>query len=152
MSSKEFKEFWISNDDCGMEIYTTKQSFKQIHVIEYAAVESLRAKLASLEAKLADKCDDIERWADSKWEDIYIKKFDKRIENRDKLIDELRNQNQKLKAALEKYADMDNWSESGAQVCPSILIGEDIEARTMERDSKFTGGRLARQVLAEVEK
>lgn len=52
-----------------------------------------------------------------------------------------------LVEALEFYGDEDNWSESGTQVCPAMIVGEDIENRKSNQN-KFTGGKVARAALA----
>lgn len=62
---------------------------------------------------------------------------------------------EKLKKALEFYADIDNWTmhledtENSEAECNSFINLVDLELFNQGYDSEFLGGRLAREVLSD---
>ena len=98
----------------------------------------------TIEATIYDYIEVNGRISKKLFEKVVMPKLD-RIEN-------LESQNKKLIEALRFYADLDNWEQPIIRGCRA-LRAEKILDRDCDKteDGIFTGGKLARTVLKEVE-
>ena len=80
-------------------------------------------------------------------------------EDKNREIEKLKQENEKLRECVEFYANKDNWSDNDLFGCPSSIIGDsEYGKETYEYKHKYQfskhltlGGKKARQTLKDLE-
>jgi hypothetical protein len=100
----KFKEFWITPSMDAFEFERKYFSDEDVHVVEYAALESANAEIERMRNELRDKL--VGNFFQSE-----NKKLTDAVSEINTALLDCHNENAKLRAALEFYSKDINWTE-----------------------------------------
>lgn len=102
LDERRYREFWVDQSgNSFVELNAALDTGLYVsdldHFIEYSAVKEMQEEIDQLKELLYNKNHTLEIAADQKWEEYYLNVFSNRLDRRDKKIDELQKEIDKLK-------------------------------------------------------